>query len=226
MHQTISPDEYTHYIASLCPLYHAFNQLMVEKIKEHLSTTDAENPLVVNLGIGIGNLEELLLSELLPKKIGLVGFDHNSDALKYADKRLYPMVLPGNRLQLNAKSISEADFSQVEIVVASLALHHLNFDREDCYKKIYRALNPNGIMLVLEQFSGQDIIEELQIREILEKNLLGHYSYSQWKQESSKLDYFWHRRKEQEFLAQLGFKVQILMVDKPFYLYLARKTES
>lgn len=226
MHQTISPEEYTHYIASLCPLYHAFNQLMAEKIKDHLSTTTTDNPLIVNLGIGIGNLEELLLLEPLPKKIELVGFDHNSDALEYADKRLYPIILPGNRLQLNAKSISEAEFSNVEIVVASLALHHLNFDRGDCYKKIYRALNPNGIMLVLEQFSGQDPIEEYQIQTILEKNLSGHYSYSQWKKESRLSDHFWHRRQEQESLDRLGFKVQILMVDKPFYLYLARKTKS
>ncbi|MFA6462326.1 MAG: class I SAM-dependent methyltransferase [Candidatus Woesearchaeota archaeon] len=218
MHRKILPPEYNHYISTLFPQYHQFNDLMVRTARENLPI-NGHVPCLVNLGCGTGNLEERFLTQER-REVRLIGIDHETSSLDYARERL------GSKVELVRAEIPDLDFPKADIYLASLTLHHLNGNWQESFEKIASALPRGGLFLQLEMHQAKEGSTQQKYWQYLRKNLEPDYSFDEWMQESQKVDHFRTLEEEIALISQLGMNPEVIAREGPFSLYLARKTRT
>jgi tRNA (cmo5U34)-methyltransferase len=136
---------YDHQRESLIPCFHDLYDITV-----NLALWKNNEPKVLDIGAGTGLLTKFLFEKYPEAEFTLI--DMSEEMLKVAKNRF--------RSAENFKYIV-ADYTahnfndSFDLVVSSLSIHHLeDDDKEKLYKKIYNALNPEGIFLNADQVIG------------------------------------------------------------------------
>lgn len=119
-------------------------------ITRDLANSKKENPKILDLGAGTGLLTKYIFEKYPLAKFTLV--DLSEEMLKIAKNRFKGL----KNFKYIIADYSTHDFSDsFDIVVSSLSIHHLeDIDKQKLYKKIYGALNNNGIFLNADQVIG------------------------------------------------------------------------
>ena len=138
-------ERYDHQRESLIPCFHDLYNITVD-----LANFKIHNPKIMDIGAGTGLLTKFLFEKYPEAEFTLI--DMSEEMLKVAKNRFEG--------HLNFKYIT-ADYTihdftnSFDLVVSSLSIHHLeDKDKEKLYKKIYTALNPEGIFLNADQVIG------------------------------------------------------------------------
>lgn len=130
---------------SLIPCFHDLYTITVD-----LADSKTSKPKVLDIGAGTGLLTKFLFEKYPEAEFTLI--DMSEEMLKVAKSRF-----EGHRnFKYITADYTTHDFSDsFDLVVSSLSIHHLeDEDKEGLYKKIYDALNPEGIFLNADQVIG------------------------------------------------------------------------
>ena len=119
-------------------------------ITQDLANSKKKAPKILDLGAGTGLLTKYLFEKYREAEFTLV--DLSEEMLKIAKNRFKGL----KNFKYIIADYSTHDFSDsFDIVVSSLSIHHLeDIDKQKLYKKIYGALNNNGIFLNADQVIG------------------------------------------------------------------------
>ena len=135
--------QYDGTIKNLIPRYHQ----MVEALVNALTFNRSDEIEVIDLGCGTGTIARTVKNAYPKAKITCL--DMSANMLKIAGGKLIDAT---DTKYINS-NFYEFDFDKkYDAVVSSLALHHLVTydDKLNFYKKIYSALNPNGVFINLD----------------------------------------------------------------------------
>ncbi len=140
----------------LIPCFDDFYGMAVRLVQE----VDVERLRILDLGIGTGLLSALILEEYPAAEI--TGIDLSSRMLSEAEKRF------AGKVRLVESNYLEQDFgSGYDVIVSSLSIHHLSgAEKARLFKKVYAALNVNGIFINADQVAGQSVRLEKLSRDI------------------------------------------------------------
>ena len=118
-------------------------------ITKNLANSQKDKPRVLDLGAGTGLLTKYLFEKYPKAEFTLI--DISEEMLKLAKNRFQGY---SNFKYITADYL-EHDFKNFDIIVSSLSIHHIeDEDKKKLYKKIYDALNPEGIFLNADQVIG------------------------------------------------------------------------
>lgn len=141
--------EYDSIIQKLIPYYNQMIDAMVSTIPFPQSSTFS----VIDLGCGTGTISKAVKDRFPNVEITCV--DIADEMLQIANEKL-----EGNVTCVQA-DFNDFSFPQkYDLIVSSLALHHLETDQDklEFYEKIYSALNKDGIFINLDVVLGSDDI--------------------------------------------------------------------
>jgi tRNA (cmo5U34)-methyltransferase len=148
-HLRIRLDEYDARIRTFVPRYDE----MLETAARMVRLLDVARPRLVDLGIGTGALSAAC-ARAMPA-VAVTGIDADADILAIAQARLTalgvtPVLLHGD--------FSELPLPACDVVVSSLALHHVKTDavKQRLYENVRRALRPNGVLLLVDCHPSAD----------------------------------------------------------------------
>lgn len=135
--------DYERLMTRLVPHYLEQHEVMLRLIP--FARTD--NITLLDLGCGPGVLAELVLDAFPQARV--VAFDLTEQMLEACGKRL---ARYGQRFTLQQGDFrSEPLGHGYDLVMAGLSLHHLDHaEKQEIYKRIFAALNPNGFYLARE----------------------------------------------------------------------------
>lgn len=138
--------EYTEMLERLVPRYREMLWMILDYIPK-----DLKPKRIVDLGCGTGNLSEGVVNQY--PEAELIAVDLSASILQEAAERLKNY---SNIKYLNEDfNTLEFEAGSVDLIVSSIALHHLNDpQKEKLLKKIYTWLSPNGILIFGDQFAG------------------------------------------------------------------------
>ena len=141
---------YDVYLRSPCASYY---RTTTEILAAFVAQNQLNEVQILDLGSGSGILMEEVVSKLEGKHVHAICVDSNLDALLRAQKRI-----PGcqilhadlNSLYLNATGVG---FGPVDVVLASMSLHHLPADaKREMVAWIRKILRPNGLLILNEMY--------------------------------------------------------------------------
>ena len=116
---------------------------------KNLANSKKDNPHVLDLGAGTGLLTKYLFEKYPKAEFTLI--DISEEMLKLAKNRFQRY----NNFKYITADYLEHDFKNFDIIISSLSIHHIeDKDKKKLYKKIYDALNPEGIFLNADQVIG------------------------------------------------------------------------
>ncbi len=115
-----SLDIYDFLVPAVCPLYAEAIELFVERTKHVCSA--------VELGVGTGRVASAIL-EYSPS-IQYVGYDHSAAALEIARRKLMQ-----HHCRLIEADFKSVDLPSADIILSSLAIHHLTIENQYCLLK-------------------------------------------------------------------------------------------
>jgi len=160
--------EFDGIILNLIPYY---NQ-MIESLVMAIPFEKNEKIKVIDLGCGTGTISKKVKERFVNAEITCV--DLAESMLKMSKEKLK---------NFDGISYKQGDFKEFEftenyhVVISSLALHHLDTDgdKEKFYKKIYKALNENGVfynadVIIGENSYNQELFME-KWKEFMAKNV-------------------------------------------------------
>ncbi|MFH1001121.1 MAG: class I SAM-dependent methyltransferase [Bacteroidota bacterium] len=194
--------EYTEMLNRLVPRYTEMLWMISAYIPK-----DLKPKRIVDLGSGTGNLTEVIANQFPYSKIFAV--DLSDSILKEASKRLNKFT--------NISYLNE-DFSRiafepesVDLVVSSIALHHLDdIQKVELLKKIYSWLSPQGVLIFGDQFSGsteQHYKQHLSNwKQISDTNKIPDSEWLMWMDHQKKHDYHTTVENYFDWCKQIGFK--------------------
>jgi tRNA (cmo5U34)-methyltransferase len=134
-------DGYEDYIARIVPAYHEINALIVRLAPfAHDARLRA-----LDVGAGTGVLSDLLLGAF--PNMTLVALDMSEAMLAQCAERLRRH---GERARIRQGRFPDADIGDgYDLVVSSLALHHLSHDDKRAgFRRLFTALSPGGAFLL------------------------------------------------------------------------------
>ncbi len=143
-------------------------------ITRDLAVFRKENPKILDLGAGTGLLTKYLFEKYPEGEFTLI--DLSEEMLKVAQSRFKTF---NNFKYIVADYLEHKLNNSFDIIVSSLSIHHLeDEDKKKLYKKVYNALNSEGIFLNADQVIGPtpNIDESYQknwINKIDENNFTG-----------------------------------------------------
>ena len=118
-------------------------------ITKNLANSKKDKPHILDLGAGTGLLTKYLFEKYPKAEFTLI--DISEEMLKLAKNRFQRY----NNFKYITADYLEHDFKNFDIIVSSLSIHHIeDKDKKKLYKKIYDALNPEGIFLNADQVIG------------------------------------------------------------------------
>jgi len=119
-------------------------------ITTDLTNSKKQDPRILDLGAGTGLLTKYLFEKYPEAEFTLI--DLSEEMLKIAKSRFKGH----ENFKYVVADYSEHEFKDFfDIIVSSLSIHHLkDTDKQKLYKKIYNALNEDGIFLNADQVIG------------------------------------------------------------------------
>lgn len=130
-----------------------------------------ENPKVLDLGCGTGNITQKLLTRFPQAEVTCLDLSENM--IKIAKNKLS---------QYKSIKYIIGDFTETEItekydaIISSLALHHIPNDKEkqEMYKAIYEALNENGVFYNADVILGNSTYNEELNNKIAQEDMINN----------------------------------------------------
>jgi len=142
------------------PYYKEVQELIVSFALKHLN----ENDLVYDLGCSTASTL-LALEQASTKALELYGID-NSEAM--IDKAKSKLLAYESKINLSVGDILQTDFKNSHMFISNYTLQFVRpLKRSDLVKKIYDALEPNGVFI----FSEKVILED----KVLDKEFIDLY---------------------------------------------------
>jgi tRNA (cmo5U34)-methyltransferase len=142
-------------------------------ITRYLASSKKEDPKILDLGAGTGLLTKYLFERYQKAEFTLI--DISEEMLKVAKNRFKEP-----NFKYVVADYCKYDFNDsFDIIVSSLSIHHLkNEEKKKLYKKVYDALNNDGIFLNVDQVIGSTpnidkSYQENWIMKINENNFIG-----------------------------------------------------
>jgi tRNA (cmo5U34)-methyltransferase len=149
----LTPEEF---YDGLSPEYDAAILRCVPRYKEMLWAIlryipdDLAPKRVLDLGVGSGNLSEVILERYPEAKV--TGLDISKEMLAVARKRL-----PTDRLEPVQRDFRDLGFEDgaFDLVVSSISIHHIDDEaKQALFRDIHRVLRPGGVIAYSDQFRG------------------------------------------------------------------------
>jgi len=135
-------EDYDDVIAKIVPAYREILWAMIYYLPQ-----DFEPRHILELGCGTGNLTRLLVERWPNSKITAV--DISSEMLQVIEKKI-----PSQNIILKESSFEalEANQHEYDLVISSLAIHHLKHpEKVDLLRRIYDWLSPGGFFVIGDQ---------------------------------------------------------------------------
>jgi tRNA (cmo5U34)-methyltransferase len=147
-HLKIPLEEYDARIRTFIPFY----EEMLGEVGKAVSSLAADDPTILDLGIGTGALAEVCLKARPEGR--LIGIDSDPEILEMA--RLRFRDRPG--LDLRVGSFLELDFPRSDLIVASFSLHHVPQPeiKKDLFVRCREALGETGSLVMADCFPSAD----------------------------------------------------------------------
>ncbi|MFX1446026.1 MAG: GNAT family N-acetyltransferase [Promethearchaeota archaeon] len=118
---------------------------------------------IVDLGCGTGTLSKLIKARFPNSKLTCIDISQNM--IELAKEKLSEY----NNIEFLIDDFNTLSFTtQYDVIVSSLAIHHLNSDEDkvEFYTKIYKALNNGGVFYNLDNILGSDdYLQEMYVEE-------------------------------------------------------------
>jgi tRNA (cmo5U34)-methyltransferase len=143
-HLGIPLQEYDARIRTFVPWYEA----MLDEMQGLVDVVVGATPVVIDLGIGTGALSERCL--LARPAAHLIGIDADADMLAQARTRLEGR----GEVELRTASFLEAELPPADLIVSSIALHHVAEAKakQELYARCRQALGGAGALLLADCF--------------------------------------------------------------------------
>lgn len=130
-----------------------------------------ENPKVLDLGCGTGNITQKLLKRFPQAEVTCLDLSENM--IKIAKNKLS---------QYKSIEYIIGDFTETEItekydaIISSLALHHIpnNKEKQEMYQAIYKALNKNGVFYNADVILGNSTYNEELNNKIAQEDMINN----------------------------------------------------
>ncbi|MFX1314198.1 MAG: GNAT family N-acetyltransferase [Promethearchaeota archaeon] len=172
---------YDNIIPKLVPYY---NEMLTALINSIPFETHQQIK-IVDLGSGTGNLSVLISSQFPNSKLTLIDISQNM--IEFAKKKMSNV----NNVEFLVEDFNSLSFTtKYDVIISSLALHHLRSDEDkvNFYTKIYDTLNKGGVFYNLDNIQGSNnYLQGIYIKEWtaflknnysvdeIEKILIDHY---------------------------------------------------
>lgn len=153
-------------------IYKNYN-LILESVYNLVSDSEFENPRVLEIGVGTGNLA----SKFLNKKFYIEGIDQSREMLSVL-KQKYPQL----KVRLGEFLKIPYDNKQFDVIISTYAFHHLNeSEKIISIEEMLRVLKDNGMIVIGDlmfrnEEDEKNILDELSNEQIEEIND-EYYSY-------------------------------------------------
>ncbi len=137
----------------------------------HYLPADRAPRRILELGCGSGNLSELVYCKFPRAAVRLVDF--SGSLLQQCRNRLGAL----DAIEYQEEDFRNLDFAagSFDLVVSSIALHHLTHDEKaDLFRNVYRWLSRGGVFSYSDQFAG--VTDDLYARQIAD-----------WQEQSARL---------------------------------------
>jgi tRNA (cmo5U34)-methyltransferase len=212
-------ENYDNLIIKCVPNYRKILQTITDNID------DAKNK-ILDIGIGTGNLEELLFKKLPQAKI--VGIDTSAEFLKIAKNKNINYQLQTVQADIRNYDMGEHKF---DIILSSLAIHHFE-DNEKyiLFQGIYKALNENGIFINFDMIKPETEEEYLKLNDQLferwKEHGLSNDFIEEEKKEMAERDRLVELPKQKEWLEKIGFNFETVYEDGFFCIYKCKKIKK
>jgi trans-aconitate methyltransferase len=117
---------------------------MIDAAAAALDDLDRSAPLIVDLGIGSGALAARCLARARTARV--IGIDEDAGMLEMARQRL------PRRLKTVSGNFLSAALPRCDVIVASLALHHVptRAQKTTLYRRCAQALSPRGVIVIAD----------------------------------------------------------------------------
>jgi tRNA (cmo5U34)-methyltransferase len=114
-----------------------------------------EKGLIYDLGCSTGTTIKLLVETLNKKDLTFIGIDKSVDMLNKAKQKLIPYK---EKIDFIAEDLNNnIEIKECDLVIVNLCLQFLELEsREQLIKTIYKALKPNGCLLLIEKTKTKD----------------------------------------------------------------------
>lgn len=204
-HLRIDLNDYDQRIRTFVPDY----ETMLTIVAGALRHIDAEQPTVVDLGIGTGALSAACLDARPDARI--LGIDSDAGMLDAARRRLRDRPA----VTFQGSSFLDGSLPQADAFVACISLHHiLEPDvKQAFYARVYRALNPGGMLLCGDCFPGRAPALARRHREAWLAHLEQSCSAAEaeaYLQAWSEEDVYFPLETELAWLREVGFAPEVL----------------
>ena len=167
--------EYDIIIQKIIPYY---NQ-MVEALVSVIPFTKESAFSVIDLGCGTGTISKAVKNEF--PNVNITCVDISGNMLEIAKNKI------GGNVNCIQADFNSFNFPQkYDLIVSSLALHHLENDSDklEFYRKIYASINQGGVFVNLDVVLGSDdFIQEMYIkkwRKFMEKSISADEIDGKW----------------------------------------------
>jgi tRNA (cmo5U34)-methyltransferase len=218
-HLGIRLADYDRRVRTFIPHY----EELVAAVAEAAATGSARlNPVVLDLGIGTGALAEACARRLAPAR--LVGIDVDGGMLDACRGRLAGL----ENLDLIHADFAKVDLPRCDMIVATLALHHLlnAATKQRFYRRCFEALRPGGLLVSGDCCPSSDPRLAAAERETWVAHLRGSYSAAKTKsylQAWAAEDRYFTLANETAMLSAAGFRTDVPWRRAPFAVLVARK---
>jgi SAM-dependent methyltransferase len=204
-HLNIEIDEYDARIRTFVPDY----DQMLSTVVGALRFVDAEDPTIVDLGVGTGALAARCLQSRPAAR--LVGIDNDADMVAVAKVRLAPW----ESVDLRVEDFLESEIPSCDAIVASVALHHIGSTqvKQAFYGRCAEALRAGGIFVSADCFPAREPELARGHREAWLAHLRRSYAAAEAREFLSAWggeDVYFALRDEMDWLGKAGLDPEVL----------------
>jgi ubiquinone/menaquinone biosynthesis C-methylase UbiE len=205
-------NKYDSYQFAVVPQYQEMLEMVAATVRHYLGEKGTR-AMMLDLGCGTGNASLGILNKV-PAKIFLV--DGSERMIDIAMQKI-GSKFPGSIAGQKAADLSGSDWNrdlgshEYDVVVSTLVLEHLPFDRyKAALEKIYHLLAPGGWLVAVEGYEeeGSDIVDWFN-RQMEEKRSQldpGLSDFVSKLREQKEIHYYASKRQKEDWWRQAGFE--------------------
>lgn len=218
-HLGISLSQYDRRIRTFIPHY----EEILEVVAGAARLVRARAPVIVDLGIGTGALAARCLTAR--SRATLIGLDADAGMLDMAARRLNRFA---RRIQLIHGSFARTPLPRCDMIVATLALHHIRSERgkRRFYRRCFRALRAGGVLASGDAFMAADSDLSRQLVAAWLDHMARTYGARRAREflrSWAKEDRYFPLEAETAMLRSAGFRTEVVWRKAAFGVVLGRK---